>query len=99
MLIEQLLFGAGNRLAEHLAEAHPVAERAQLGSQRGAMRAVLRASHVAHVGPPAARVAASLQALASPPPDRGRVLVTVEATPGRIVLEQPVATLVRRPGG
>jgi len=46
--------------AEDVPEAGAVAEVRQLGAERRAMGAVLRAGHVAYVGLPAARVAAAL---------------------------------------
>jgi hypothetical protein len=71
-----------DRSAEHVATARAVAEGLQRVTQRGAVRSVLGAGHVAHVGLPTTRVAATLQAWPAPTPDRRWVLVA--SKPSRV---------------
>src|SRR3954469_11948804 len=82
-------------LAKHVPEARAVAEPFELRAQRRSVRAVLRGRHVAHVGSPAARVPAALQALALAAPHGRGVFVAVVAVLGRESLQQPIAAGVR----
>ena len=66
-------------LAEDIAKAGAVAEVGELGPERRAVRAVLRAGHVGDVGLPPGRIDAAGEATAAPTPDGGRILVAVRA--------------------
>lgn len=59
------------------------------------MRAIRAARHLAHVGSPAARVPASLEAFAPAATDRQRILVAVLALANGIVPEEPITACVR----
>src|SRR4051794_2837068 len=76
---------------EDVPEAGAVAEAPQLDAEHRAVRTVLGAGHVAHVGLPAARMPPAFEALAPASTDRGRVFVAVVVVAGREVAEQSVA--------
>ena len=88
--------GLEDRLsAEHVAKAGAVAEAFESVSERRAVRSVLRARHVAHIGLPAARVATTLQPGTAPPANRWGVLVTIETLARRDTPQHSFASGIR----